>query len=379
MSRNNRISAVILAAGFSSRMGELKALLDIGGKKAITHLIDETIKAGIEDIIVVLGYKSEEIAAEIIDTGVNIVVNENFINGMYSSVQKGVKSISPASEGFMIMPVDIPLIKAHTIKEISEFFIDNNYHIICPFFNNFIGHPPVLSKECISTILNSAPAGGLHEIINSPEWSSCKFHALDQGILYEMDTKEQYRKLLEYHSKSYIPNESECMEIIKRCGVPDNIVIHMKAVADTALKIGRAITEAGWDLDLNMLYAAALLHDIKRQEANHPLKAKEFLSELGYEKLGDIVWEHMDLSATTLEMDGLNEKEVLYLSDKLVQEHKLVGLGERFEKVLNNYKMAEEKIKTRYEHAISMAENVELLTGKTLEEIILSEEKQNCG
>lgn len=374
MSSNINVSTIILAAGFSSRMGELKALLDIGGKHAILHLIDESIKAGIIDIVVVLGFKNEEILRCINDRKIKCVINEDYVRGMYSSVQKGVQEIDPNSKGFMIMPVDIPLIKSNTIRELATFFIENNYHIISPFFYNIKGHPPVLSRNCIESILRDEPAGGLKNIINSKEWSIYNFDTLDEGILYEMDTKEQYFKLLEYYKKVYLPNDRECSEIIKRCNVSENTILHMKAVAEVAFKIGQALEDCGEELDLELLYAAALLHDIKRDNKNHAKVAHDFLKKLGYKKISDIVLEHMDIINI---FDGrVSEKEILYLADKLVKDNKVVGICCRFEEAFKNSDIEVIKeVNVRFNNAIKIMNKVEKITGNTLQSIIPLEDE----
>lgn len=378
MNKDIKVSAVILAAGLSSRMGELKALLQIGGKEAIIHLIDENLKAGIKDIVVVLGYRNEEIKKHIKDLGVKCVVNENYAKGMYSSVQAGVKEISKDSKAFMIMPVDIPLIKSHTIRELCEFFEGNTYDIISPFFNNIPGHPPVISQRCIASILQYDPSGGLNDIICMEKWKRYKFNSIDEGTLYEMDTKEQYFKLLEYYKNSYTPNELECSEIIKRCDIPDNIVSHMKMVAKGAVRIGSALNESGENLDLKLISSAAMLHDMKRCEKEHPLKAKDFLFNIGYESLADIVAEHMDIEVR--DSGFIYEKEVLYLADKLVKSDMYVSLKTRFEDVLKNSDAKiNGNVKLRYINALKIAEKVEFITGKNAYEIIIDEKWDNCG
>lgn len=375
---NNKInvSTIILAAGFSSRMGELKALLDIGGKPAILHLIDESIKAGIRDIVVVLGFKNEEILKYINDKKIKCVVNENYVRGMYSSIQKGVQEIAPDSQGFMIMPVDIPLIKANTIRELATFFIENNYDIVSPFFNNIMGHPPVLSRKCIENILKVEPAEGLKEIIDNRCWSKYNYNTLDEGTLYEMDTREQYFTLLDYYNKSYIPNTNECAEIIKRCAVPVKTVIHMNTTADIAYKIGQELARRGEELDLDMIYTAALLHDIKRGEKEHSLKAHDFLEKLGYQEFSDIILEHMDLDFELQERAW--EKEVLYLADKIVKENEVVGIYRRFEDVLKNPNSEiREKAQVRFNNALKILNKIEKVIGKPLQfqDVSLLEEK----
>jgi len=357
---DNKVSSIILAAGLSSRMGELKALLDIGGKKAILRLVDENIKAGISDIVVVLGYREKDIQKYLKSRDVRCVVNEDYMSGMYSSIQKGVSVIGKNAKGFMIMPVDIPLIKANTIREIADFFEQKDCDIVIPYFNDTPGHPPVLSVRCAGKILYSQPENGLRDIMMSDEWSRCRFDTVDEGTLYEMDNKEQYRELLEYYSRSYVPNREECIQIYKRCGTEEHIIRHMEAVSDLACSIGEKLSELGEKIDLNLLRSAALLHDIMRAEDNHPQKAHDFLRGLGYSKVADVILEHMDIHG--INGRSVSEKEILYLADKMVKEDQFVGINGRFRKLLMHPdEIIRERVEARYINSLKIMGKIENL------------------
>jgi len=342
---DKKISAIILAAGLSSRMGRLKALLDIGGEKAILRLIDASIKAGITDIVVVLGYRSIDILKYVGHyRNVKCVVNGSYMSGMFSSVQKGVSKIDADAEGFMLMPVDIPLIKANTIGELAEAFGRGGCDILLPFFGEKKGHPPVVSAKCVPDILKGSPENGMRGIMDSDKWIKGRFQTVDEGILHEMDTKEQYVDLLEYWAGSHVPNRNECREIWKRCNLGEDVIKHQEAVAGCALRLGRSLADRGAALDLSLLEAAALLHDIKKGERNHPQRGGEFLERLGYVSVAAAVAEHMDL--LELEEDRVSEKELLYLADKLVKGDREVGIEDRFRSMLNS---PDERVRKRAE------------------------------
>jgi len=342
---DKKVSTIILAAGLSSRMGRLKALLEIGGEKAILRLIDANVKAGITDIVVVLGYRSRDISKYIDRKNVKCIVNEDYMSGMFSSVQKGVGQLSPDTVGFMLMPVDIPLIKANTISELSAFFSQGISDIVTPYFGERKGHPPVISKKCIPSIMVGNPANGMRDIMDSEEWSKVRFQTVDEGILFEMDTMSQYLELLEYQCNSHVPNRDECLEIWRRCGLDEGVIKHQEAVAETALRLGRKLAAKGEAIDLKLLEAAALLHDIKKTERNHPQRAGHFLEQLGYSQVAGVVAEHMDLFG--IEEEKVTEKELLYLADKMVKGEEEVGIEARFRSMLHH---PDEEIRKRAEY-----------------------------
>jgi probable phosphoglycerate mutase len=214
-----------------------------------------------------------------------------------------------------------------------------------PYFGERKGHPPVISKKCIPSIMVGNPANGMRDIMDSEEWSKVRFQTVDEGILCEMDTMAQYLELLEYQCNSHVPNRDECREIWRRCGLDEGVIKHQEAVAGTALRIGRKLTVKGEAIDLNLLEAAALLHDIKKTERNHPQRAGHFLEQLGYSQVAEVVAEHMDLFG--IEKEKVTEKELLYLADKMVKGEEEVGIEARFRRMLHH---PDEEIRKRAEN-----------------------------
>lgn len=97
---NNRIGAVILAAGYSSRMGSFKPGLHIGDKTVIARLIASFYDAGIKDIVVVSGHNREVLQSLISGFEVTESYNENFPEGMFTSIQAGIRKTDKTLRGF---------------------------------------------------------------------------------------------------------------------------------------------------------------------------------------------------------------------------------------------------------------------------------------
>ena len=102
------ITAIILSAGLSSRMGDFKPLLSLEGKLFLERIIALYRSAGIQDIRVVAGHRAGDVMALAERCGASAVFNPDFAHGMFSSVVAGVSDISQDCTGFFIHPVDIP-------------------------------------------------------------------------------------------------------------------------------------------------------------------------------------------------------------------------------------------------------------------------------
>ena len=89
-----KVSAIVLAAGFSSRMGEFKPLLPLAGTSTIGRVTVALRQAGVEDVIVVTGYRASELLPELTRYRLRHTMNDSYAAGMYSSVQSGVQALA---------------------------------------------------------------------------------------------------------------------------------------------------------------------------------------------------------------------------------------------------------------------------------------------
>jgi Uncharacterized MobA-related protein len=106
-------AAIILAAGFSSRMGSDKALLDLNGKPVLERIVSSYQAVGIGQIVVVSGQNHAALVQLCLP--VELVRNPAPENGMFSSIQTGVAALGPATDAFFVQPVDIPLVSPATL------------------------------------------------------------------------------------------------------------------------------------------------------------------------------------------------------------------------------------------------------------------------
>lgn len=192
-----KMSAIILAAGYSSRMESLKALLPLGNSTVIERVVKLFIESGIDDVRVVSGHQRKMLHPVLQKLAVQEVYNPDYSQGMFSSVQAGVSSLGAELEAFFIMPVDIPLVKIATIKELVINYEQTGAKIVYPCCNGKRGHPPLLSKTLRTEILQWEGSYGLKGLLRQHDDMSLNIPVSDAGILLDMDTTEQYQKLLE--------------------------------------------------------------------------------------------------------------------------------------------------------------------------------------
>ncbi len=131
---HSEITAFILAAGVSSRMGRFKPLLPLGSATVLERSIQLFLDAGIEDIRVVVGYHADDLVPLLRKLGVRWVVNERFPRGYALVCPGGVETFEPAKKAFFLLPADIPLVRPSTLTDLLSAYDKHSADVLYPCF-----------------------------------------------------------------------------------------------------------------------------------------------------------------------------------------------------------------------------------------------------
>ncbi len=187
-------AAVVLAGGFSARMGHFKPLLPIGQETITDHVIATFLSARV-DVFLVVGHRQDDIKAGIKSHDITIIFNPDYERGMFTSIQAGLRRLSPGYEAVFILPVDIPLVQTATIELLMETETKNPGRIIYPVFEGRRGHPPLIPVSLVSAILGWKRGGGLKAALEAHRALALEVPVTDANILFDIDTPEDYEKL----------------------------------------------------------------------------------------------------------------------------------------------------------------------------------------
>jgi molybdenum cofactor cytidylyltransferase len=193
---NTHIDGIILAAGFSSRTGVFKMGLQLGEKKLIQRVIDE-IKELCSRVIVVAGYKKEQIIEFTKGyANVEVVFNPRYSKGMFTSVQEGVKHVK--SPWFFLTPGDYPLITTAIYQKLLEARGESDHCVFIPVFRGRKGHPILVKSELVKELLAEPGDSNLRKFINRKGFKAVEID--DDAILLDIDTMEDYQRAKEKYS-----------------------------------------------------------------------------------------------------------------------------------------------------------------------------------
>ena len=190
------ISAIILAAGESLRMGvQNKLLLQIDSEVLIRKFVKSVSNSLVDAVLVVVGFEAEKIKAVLHDQAVKFVENPSYEEGMTTSIQSGVKASSNESTGLMICLADMPFAETSDLNLLIQAF--NDYRstesslIIVPVFQGKRGNPVLFSEVFRDKILTHK-GEGCREIVRQFPHYVKEVSMENDNLLRDIDTPEDY-------------------------------------------------------------------------------------------------------------------------------------------------------------------------------------------
>ena len=188
------ISAIILAAGQSKRMGQPKMLLPWGDKTVLGNVIVTFREAGLQDILVVTGGDRERVDA-LVGGSARTVYNSEFSRGeMLRSVQVGMAEFTPETEAMLIALGDQPQVQAESVRAVIEGYRESKATIVIPSFQMRRGHPWLIDKKHWIEIQQMKSPRTLRDFINTHANEIYYVSVGDNSILQDLDTPEDYLK-----------------------------------------------------------------------------------------------------------------------------------------------------------------------------------------
>ena len=211
---DKQICGLLIASGFSGRMGRLKSLLDIGGASFITG-ISLKLSLVCDKVLVVLGYEKD-----LIEAGLNnelkqmensdssllcavakrtankleIVYNDNYDKGMFTSLQMGINRIQEYS-WVLYHFVDQPALpKSFYFKFVEK--INSDCKWIQPVHEERSGHPLLLSGSVCEKIRDADKSDNLRNLLAASKAARCAWECPYPEVLDDIDTIEEYNNMI---------------------------------------------------------------------------------------------------------------------------------------------------------------------------------------
>lgn len=186
------ISAILLGAGESKRMGVDKLSLPWGTKTVLRHCFETLLRSEAQELVVVLGIRNKGIKNLLQGRKVKVVINPYSNRGMSTSIRRGIQAIHPGCHGILIGLGDQPFLKTRTINVLIHAFDQGKGRIIIPSFRGRRGHPVIFHRKYKRELLNLEGDVGGRSVI---EWHPEDVRVVPVrsiGVVRDVDTWQDY-------------------------------------------------------------------------------------------------------------------------------------------------------------------------------------------
>ncbi len=193
------VVAILLAAGESRRMGQLKALLPWQGVSLIKHQVASLRAGGVDQVVVVLGHRSDELKSELGDTaGVSWQLNPDYLQGKTTSIKAGLNALgTDQPQALLLLNVDQPR-SAGVIRFLLENHLFQGSLITIPTHNGKGGHPIILSPTLLDELRRiDEESFGIKAVVQRHLEGTRRVEMDSPEVLWDLNTPEEYQRVLE--------------------------------------------------------------------------------------------------------------------------------------------------------------------------------------
>ena len=191
-----KIAGVILAAGTASRMKSIKQLLPFGKTTLLGRVISNARKSALDEIVVVLGHRADKIQQAMDFSGTKIIINHDYPKGQGSSLGAGLEQVSEDCGAVLFLLGDQPLVSPLLINQLVTAFENSHAPIVIPYCNGKRGNPVIIARALFPQLKSLSDDAGARVLFHRYKSSILKVEVADEAVLVDVDTKEDYERLM---------------------------------------------------------------------------------------------------------------------------------------------------------------------------------------
>lgn len=195
--RAPRVSALVLAAGRSTRMGPVNKLLaPFGGRVMVRAVVDELAGSSVRPVVVVTGHEAGRVEEALAGAGAHLVHNPEYRQGLSGSIRVGLAALPESAEAAVICLGDMPLVtSAHVDRLVAAFDPAEGREICVPVFEGKRGNPVLFARRFFDEIAGVRGDVGARHLIGEYEEYVCEVAMGDRGVLVDVDSPQALREI----------------------------------------------------------------------------------------------------------------------------------------------------------------------------------------
>jgi molybdenum cofactor cytidylyltransferase len=199
--REKRVSAILLGAGRSLRMGRDKLMLPWGKKTVFEHCLGTLLRSDLEEVNVIFSERNQAVKDWMKDypplfrRRIKLVQNRYWRRGMSTSIRRGLESLCPDAQGILIVLGDQPLLKRGTVNALIHAFTPGREEIVVPFYGKKRGNPVLFDRSYIRKLSKLRGDVGGRSVIDRHPDKVIRVRTRSEAVVTDIDTWEEYERL----------------------------------------------------------------------------------------------------------------------------------------------------------------------------------------
>ncbi|MBT7953028.1 MAG: NTP transferase domain-containing protein [Gammaproteobacteria bacterium] len=195
-SHTPKITAIILAAGMSRRMGKVNKLLEpVNNEMMVTKVTRQVLASQVDSVLLVAGHEEDKVRSAVRDKNIKIVTNPDFAKGLSTSLHCGLTYLADDVDAAIICLADMPSVSTSVIDQLIAAFSPEENRLICvPVYQGQRGNPVVLAKRFFSEMNELSGDKGAREFLQKYVDLVCEVEIEDPSILHDIDEPESLLK-----------------------------------------------------------------------------------------------------------------------------------------------------------------------------------------
>jgi molybdenum cofactor cytidylyltransferase len=194
------ISAIILAAGKSTRMGKQKLRMQLGQRSILEHTVDNYLNAKIDEVVVVVGYEANEIKQLLAHKPLIIIHNPRYNDGIGTSISAGIQYVKESAQMLVIALADQPYIRSDIINFLVDKHRDSNKGITVPVYKGTRGNPVIFSSSYRKELLELQGDTGGRQVTDRHPDDVLEIDMEFEEVTIDIDTMDSYYKAIDRYS-----------------------------------------------------------------------------------------------------------------------------------------------------------------------------------
>jgi molybdenum cofactor cytidylyltransferase len=194
------LHVIVLAAGASSRLGQPKQLVRIGGRPALHRVVSSATSLAGHSVTVIIGAHANELSRLLAHSPASVIINRQWEEGMASSIRCGLSALPAACDAVLILLGDQVAVTADDLKRLAAAWNDQEGSIAAATYDQHVGVPAIFPRTFFNELAELRSDQGARRILERNHYRLIRVPMPNAAI--DLDTPEDLAALTQQFNNS---------------------------------------------------------------------------------------------------------------------------------------------------------------------------------